>query len=356
MVLRLTFVPEFNVTLMPKSTKRFVLSTSQLNSHGFRSLTEGVDLTDFIANPIMYWLHTTPEGKSSEELLPIGFWEDIKKEGDEITAVPNFDDNDEFAMKIYNKAEHGTLRAASVEVEPIAVDADKKNWVKGQKLPTVTRWKIGEASIVDRGSNKGALVKLKHKDNVITPGDALSAGDFFESLQNDNMKIKLNEKTSQFLKLAEGAELDATEIVEKLVEVIEERDGSIKLAEEKVTGLEDEVKKLEDAAAEGKIVLMVDKAISERKILPSAREQFITLAKKDLETTQALLDGLKPAHSVKETLARAGADTNDELTALLKQNFDELLKNGGADKLRKLDPESYKLKYKAKFGKEPERV
>ncbi len=341
---------------MPKSTKRFVLSTSQLNSHGFRSLTAGADLADFIANPIMYWLHTTPEGKSSAELLPIGFWEDIKKEGDEITAVPNFDDNDEFAMKIFNKVEHGTLRAASVEVEPIEIDADKKNWVKGQKLPTITKWKIGEASIVDRGSNKAALVKLKHKSNVAGPDDAITANEFFDLLQNDNMKIKLNEKTSQFLKLAEGAELDATEIVEKLVEVIEERDGTIKLAAEKLTNLEDEVKQLEDAAAEGKIVLMVDKAVDDRKILASAREQFITLAKKDLETTKALLDGLKPAHSIKESLARAGGDINEELTGLLKQNFDELLRNGGADKLRKLDPESYKLKYKAKFGKEPERV
>ena len=296
---------------MPKSTKRFVLSTSQLNSHGFRSLTDGADLTEFIANPIMYWLHVTPEGKNNEELLPIGFWEDIKKEGDEITAVPNFDDNDEFAMKICNKVEHGTLRAASVEVEPLQLDTDKKNWLKGQKLPTVTRWKIGEASIVDRGSNKGALVKLRHKGNVITPGDAAVAGEFFEALEKETMKIKLNEKTSQFLKLAEGTELDATEIVEKLVGVIGERDDTIKLADEKLTGLESEVKKLEDAAAEGKIILMVDKAIGERRILPSAREQFITLAKKDLDTTRVLLDGMKPTHSVKETLARAGEDHSD---------------------------------------------
>ena len=337
---------------MPKSTKRFVLSTSQLNSHGFRSLTDGADLADFIANPIMYWLHSTPEGKSNEELLPIGFWEDIKKEGDEISAVPNFDDNDEFAMKIYNKVEHGTLRAASVEVEPLELDPEKKNWVKGQKLPTVTKWKIGEASIVDRGSNKGALVKLKHKGQVISPGDA---AEYFDTIQHDNMKIKLNEKTSQFLKLAEGTELDATEIVEKLVEVIEEREGTIKLREEKVSTLESEVKKLEDAAAEGKIVLLVDKSISDRKILPSAREQFITLAKKDLETTKALLDGMKGSQSVKETL-RTWENFTDELNGLLKQNFDELLKNGGADKLRKLDPEGYKLKYKQKFGKEPERV
>jgi hypothetical protein len=183
---------------MPKSTKRFVLSTSQLNSHKFRAMTDGADLTDFIANPIMYWLHSTPKGESREEFLPIGFWEDIKKEGDEITAVPNFDDNDKFAMSIYNKVEHGTLRAASVEVDPVEVDKNKANWVEGQKLPTVLKWKIGEASIVDRGSNKGAIAKLKHKGQVIALSDQASAETFFNLLnppEQDNMKIKLNQKT-----------------------------------------------------------------------------------------------------------------------------------------------------------------
>ena len=127
---------------MARIDKKFVLSTSQLNSHKFRCLTEGADLADFIANPIMYWLHQTPEGKSNDEPMPIGFWEDIKVEGDEITAYPNINDSDPFALKIGKAIEHGTLRAASVEAAPIELDTNKKNWLPGQKLPTLKRWGI----------------------------------------------------------------------------------------------------------------------------------------------------------------------------------------------------------------------
>lgn len=146
---------------MPKSSKKFTLSNSKLNSHGFRMLTSGVDLSDFIANPIMYWMHIYPDAEKPDGLLPIGFWDDIKIEGDNITAYPNFDDSDEFGMKIYQKVEHGTLRACSVGAIPIETsDLDK---VPGQIKPTYKRWKLQEASIVDRGANSEAVATLYAK-------------------------------------------------------------------------------------------------------------------------------------------------------------------------------------------------
>ncbi|MBU0695954.1 MAG: hypothetical protein KKE39_05445 [Bacteroidetes bacterium] len=151
---------------MPKSSKKFLLSNSKLNSHGFRMLTSGADLSDFLNNPIMYWMHTYPDSEKPDGLLPIGFWSDIKIEGDNITAIPNFDDLDDFAMKIYQKVEHGTLRACSVGALPLETSESDK--VPGQTKPTYIRWQLKEASIVDRGSNSDAVVTLNAQRGLIT--------------------------------------------------------------------------------------------------------------------------------------------------------------------------------------------
>jgi len=143
---------------MPKSSKRFILSNENLNSHGFVVKTDGIDLTAFKNNPVMYWMHVYPADDETRKALPIGYWDEIQVNGKELSAVPVFDDNDAFAMTIYNKVEHGTLRAASVALtEPVVLGTDKSTWVPGQTKPTVSKSKLGEASIVDRPSNDQAV-------------------------------------------------------------------------------------------------------------------------------------------------------------------------------------------------------
>jgi hypothetical protein len=178
---------------MPKSTKKFVLSNSNLNSHGFRMLTSGADLSDFMRNPIMYWMHIYPEPEKPNGLLPIGFWDEIKIEGDNITAIPNFDDSDEFAMKIYQKVEHGTLRACSVGAFPLETSETDK--VPGQTKPTYKRWQLKEASIVDRGSNTDAVVTLNAKRGLLTILSESSVSGLMPAL-NENA---YNQKTVDIL-------------------------------------------------------------------------------------------------------------------------------------------------------------
>jgi hypothetical protein len=338
---------------MPKSTKRFILSDDRLNSHKFRVLTAGADLADFKKNPIMYWLHKTPRDKGDDSLLPIGFWDDIEVSNGEITAVPNFDDSDEFAMKLYHKVEHGTIRAASAEVDPVEYDTNKANWAPGQKLPNVSVWKMGEASLCDRGSNPGAVVKMRRDGKTITLSDDVQAAEFFNQIslqepEKDSMKIKLTKTLSKALKLNEGDELDATDVVDKLVEVIEGH-------EIKKTELEGEVTKLKNEAVTEKITLMVDKAITDRKILAGQKENFIKLAEGNFETTKALLDGMKGTESLEGKLKDAdGADSEEG--KLMKLSWDDLHKSNGLVKLKATYPESYKLKFEEKFGHKPTNV
>lgn len=324
---------------MARIDKKFVLSTSQLNSHKFRCLTEGADLADFIANPIMYWLHKTPDDK--EATMPIGFWEDIKVEGDEITAYPNINDSDPFALSIGKMIEHGTVRSASIEADPIELDTNKKNWVEGQKLPTLKKYRIGEASVVDRGSNKGAIAKLKHHGKTIKLSDYASAETFFNSLQTpeeDKMKIKLNAKASKALKLAQDTELDAADVVDKLIDVIEQKEA--------------EVVTLKEAATTEKINLMVSKAIDDGKILEGQKPKYLKLAAGDFETTKELLDDMKTTVKLRDVIVTSNEDKG-EVGELMKLSYDELFKGPGLAKLKALSPDSYALKFKSKFGKLP---
>ena len=91
---------------MKKSSKRFPINTEVTNGNGFRVSTEGVDLSHFKLNPLLLWMHVRPKGKSKDEILPLGYWEDIQLKDGQITGVPVFDDEDEFAMKIYRKVEN----------------------------------------------------------------------------------------------------------------------------------------------------------------------------------------------------------------------------------------------------------
>ena len=327
---------------MARIDKKFVLSTSQLNSHKFRCLTEGAQLDDFIANPIMYWLHQTPEGKGTNEPMPIGFWEDIKIEGDEITAYPNINDSDAFALSIGKMIEHGTLRAASIEADPIELDTDKKNWLPGQKLPTLKRFNVGEASIVDRGSNKGAIAKLKHEGKVVQLSDQQSAADFFNLLQKpaeDSMKIKLNAKASKALKLAEDTELDATDVVDKLVDLVEEKEA------EMVT--------LKKAANTEKITLMLNKAKDEGKIVAGQIPGYQKLAEANFDEVKGLIDSMTGTQKLRDVLGGNADDNSGEVAELMKEGFSELFNNGGLARLKALDPESYKLKFKQRYGRLP---
>ncbi len=140
---------------MPKSKKRFILSDESLNSKGFFVRTAGIDLPDFKKNPLMYWMHG--EADKNPHALPIGHWTDIQINNNVLSAVPVFDDSDTFAMQIYSKVEHGTIKAASISVEPVELDPNKANWKIGQTKPTVLKSKVDEASIVDRPSNGNAL-------------------------------------------------------------------------------------------------------------------------------------------------------------------------------------------------------
>lgn len=90
--------------------------------------------------------------------VPIGKWEDIRKEADgTLTAEAVFDKEDEFAQSIESKVDQGILSATSIGFDVTELSEDTKYLLPGQSRATVTKSELLEASIVDIPGNKNAI-------------------------------------------------------------------------------------------------------------------------------------------------------------------------------------------------------
>ncbi|GAA4354114.1 hypothetical protein GCM10023185_15460 [Hymenobacter saemangeumensis] len=130
---------------------RFVLTDERLNCYGTRIITKGVDLKDFLKNPVMLYMHTRG--------LVIGKWEDVQvsKEDATISAEGVFDQTDPFAQSIESKVNQKILNACSSGLEILEWSEKPEMLVAGQTRPTITKSILNEASIVDIPGNKNAL-------------------------------------------------------------------------------------------------------------------------------------------------------------------------------------------------------
>ncbi|MDO6808091.1 hypothetical protein Q4603_05710 [Zobellia galactanivorans] len=325
-----------------RSTKRFTFTTEAKNSKGFHVRTKGIELAEYNSNPLLLWMHQRPKGERTDEILPLGNLEDIRDEGNgKMSGVPVFDDTDEFAMKIYNKVENGTIRMASAGLKPLQfVDHNGDKWLERSVLK--------EVSLVDIGSNSEALAVTLYNDadEVITLSEAFDTTDITPK-NKDNMKLlQLSEGTVSLLKLSENAnEADAHKAILNLVTLADTQKGEIdKLKQEKADiekKLEDQLKLSEDA----ELVALVDKAVEDRKITADQKEDFVKLG---LEPAKNILGKMKATPTVTSQLGTAAGGTDN----LMKLSYDELDKSGQLITLKEQNIEGFKEKFKSKFGKE----
>lgn len=329
---------------MLKSTKRFVLSTSDLNAHGFRMLTAGADLSQFHKNPVLLFNHQRPEGSSKDQLLPLGYWDDIEIKGDQISAVPVFDEEDDFAKEVYRKVENGTLRMCSVGAQPI--ETSSEDMVPGQTNETVTKWIMKEASIVDSGSNNASLALYDSSRMV-----ELSVA----SINDMIPPVKLNTPDNMNEKEKELSE------EEKDKKLAEETKKEMSDKDKKIQELTDEVKDLKKKLADGKAEsdknkaeTLVALADAEGRITPDTKDKWIEMATKNYDGTKALLETMPKHVTLKDRLAdRTTTVDSKRLAQLSDMSGEELFHNGGLTELKALDVATYKLKYKDAFGIEP---
>ena len=96
--------------------KDSILCSGKVNRYGYTLLVSGLRLASFLANPIMLYVHRRSllNAETDELSLPIGKWDNIRIEDGKLLATPDFDMDDEFAVKIARKWEHMFGRRAGL--------------------------------------------------------------------------------------------------------------------------------------------------------------------------------------------------------------------------------------------------
>ena len=307
--------------------KRIVISDESLNSYGFWVVTDGIDLSAFLKNPVMLWNHNRDDHGTVNAQLPIGIWKDLRIENGVLTGEPVFDEKDEFALKIKQKYEAGILNACSMGFMPLEWSDTPEMLKEGQKVATVTRCRLMEISICDIPSNANATVVL-YDENSKTIN--------LSDLPNMAIGPKINDMSKEIaLKL--GLEENASP--QACVEAIQKKD-------EKIATLEAENKKLkehEKAANEAKraeAVRLLDDAVKTGRIDAKARPKFEKLFELDHEAAKAALAEMperKPL-TVQPPKGNAGGDERSSW------NYLDWMKKDpeGLRKMKTDDPDRFK--------------
>jgi HK97 family phage prohead protease len=173
----------------------FILATENVNRYGYRLIMAGAQLDNFLANPIMLYMH-----RRSGERFPVGKWDNLRVEGDKLIGTPNFDVEDKMGAEIKRKVEAGYLNATSVGFDRVSVSENPDMMLTGQYRATVTEWELLEVSFVDiPGDPKAVRLNLCEGESI---DDILPKLNFQNDMSKQNFSLVL---------VALGLALDATD-------------------------------------------------------------------------------------------------------------------------------------------------
>ena len=202
----------------PSPLKAFIFNDeNQENSYGFSILTEGIDLTRFMKNPVMLSDHWNSNWNV------IGKWNDVKKEGAILTGLPEFDTEDKDAAAIGGKVERGFINACSMG---IVFDRENLSVIGGKVF--LTKCELVEVSIVPVPSNANS-VRLFYEDGKVMDEKEIQelSLSIIPSIKNPELNLKIDNMKKIILSVAalmalgfkdqptEG--LDATEVESKIL-------------------------------------------------------------------------------------------------------------------------------------------
>lgn len=306
---------------------RFVCSDESLNSYGFWVLTSGIDTGKFEKNPIMLWNHSRSYG-SRNDVLPIGYWKDLRVEEGRLTAEAVFDQKDDFAQAIAGKVSQGIVRACSIGIRVLATSMEEAYLKPGQTRETVVSCELREISICDIPSNGNAVAVALYdeNDNLIGLFDAETR---LPKLLTNNTNTEMKE----ILK-----ELNLNDSAEEAQAVAEVR---------KLRGRINELEKEKKEAEEAALKEMVDEAVRQRKITEARRNAFMEIGRKSgaaalKEILSDIAAPVKPSDIINRTNDGGREKAFKDLTDKERED------------MRKNDRDRYCRLYEAEYGFKPE--
>ena len=309
--------------------KRVRITNDSLNSYGTRILTSGMEIGQYERNPVLLYQHNRGQ--------VIGYVKDIRVENNEVTGELMFDCASELSQRCKKQFEFGSLRMVSVGIDVLETSEAKEHLVQGQTRATITKSKLFEVSLVDIGANDDAIVL--HKDGELITLSKDEKSSYLPLISNNQILTKMEQKTlCLLLGLPETADEAA----------IKAAIGDLKISQAEFTKLEAEKATLELE----RLTSAVDKAIGEKRIDATKKDQFVELGKKvGYQELQNVFAAMSPQTKLSAVIGhQGGAPTGGEKTykKLSEVSSDEILK------LRKEQPEEYKRLYKAEYGIECE--
>jgi HK97 family phage prohead protease len=211
---------------------KFILTDDSVDRDSERILVTGLKTDNFEKNPVMLYQHRQDSWWTGKEApLPIGYWNNITREGNKITAEPVFNDT-LLAQEVKALVEHGTLRACSIGFKAISYSNEPELMLPGQKYATITSAELLEASIVMIPANPNAVaVKSFSKDGTKYEVSG-------ESKLTEEQIQKLDAAAKQFHK-SQNKPNDMTKLFEDLKKSINEDLKGMKSLIEKFTGKKD---------------------------------------------------------------------------------------------------------------------
>ena len=316
--------------------KKLIWTDEALNCYGFWVLTSGIDMGRFSKNPIMLFNHHRSWEGKTDEILPIGKWQNwaVGKDG-VMTAEPVFDTKDPFAAKIAAKVEGGFLSACSIGIRIIEVSEDPKYLKPGQMRPTVIKCELREVSVVDIPANPNAagIVLYDENDKVITLSDG---GDF------GPLRLINNQNTIQMKQIALKLGLPETATEAEVVAKIDanaSQAAALKTERDKAVAELKEFKDKAAAARQKEAADLIDNALKEGRIDAAQKTVYEKLFAADHDSAKAALQALPARQPL------GGRAAGEDSSSLAKMSWDEIDKAGRLKELKEKYPELYEQKF-----------
>jgi hypothetical protein len=313
----------------------FVINTENVNGYQYRILTDGIDTTQYLRNPVVLYLHNREERGENKGGEVIGRCVKLAVEDSKLIASIEFDESEEFSKKIAKKVAGGFIRMASMYAEVIAASSEPELVKEGQMYETVTKCKLIEISIVPIGGNDDALKLSKNEGEVK-----------LNKLKLLNIK---KEDMSEFKTIALALALSADTPESVLLETITSVKLAKETAEKKVVELQAQIQGIHTTDA----TVLVKKAV-QLGLIPESLEasqikafdtdfegQKVILSKLIADKESANLTGADGSKIKEVVLSGKGSGPNEPTEE--KETFDYLQKHDSVklSKIRTDDPAKY---------------
>ena len=288
--------------------KVILCDSCTINSYGFRTDVNGIDLTRFKKNPVMLYNHNP--------LQVIGKWKAISVDNGQLTAEPVFDMDDPFAAEIARKVDQGFIKGCSMGIMITQI-------TKSKGIDVATESVLLEASIVSIPADENALVVYADEDR--------------------QKKLSINEFNKLFYKM---------ETKDKHTEPADDKDAKIAELTATIDTLRAELAEREYRDAE----TFVDKAIADGKITEDVKTEALSFYLSFPKETEKLFSVIKgnTTAPAPEPQPRATLSSMIKSAAPTAQTWDELDRIPNAlKKLKAENPEEFRRLYREKFGCDP---